>query len=187
MPKVLTKLRIDEISCVDRAAGENTRVVLMKRRDDDEPPSVYHRIFAGDSKSSGHALRKYNRYGGHLRHRPDGNLDRATALHWLLHDSHGAAVLNRVNLSADETADLLVCAAQMHRTEKVSNHKEENHMRENFDVVAFSKRVVDDNVSAISEATATSLISKYCDANKLPGEKSSWRSRVSMAATMPSD
>ena len=33
MPKVLTKLRVDEISAVDRAAGEGTRVVLYKRDD----------------------------------------------------------------------------------------------------------------------------------------------------------
>jgi hypothetical protein len=31
--RVLTKLRIDEVSAVDRAAGEGTRIVLMKRDD----------------------------------------------------------------------------------------------------------------------------------------------------------
>src|SRR4051794_6881682 len=31
MVKVLTKLRIDEVSAVDRAAGKNTKIVLMKR------------------------------------------------------------------------------------------------------------------------------------------------------------
>ena len=43
---------------------------------------------------------------------------RATALHWLLHNAHGAATLNRLNLPADQVADLLVRAAAMHPTEK---------------------------------------------------------------------
>jgi hypothetical protein len=33
MPKILTKLRIDEISSVDRGAGEGCRIVLYKRDD----------------------------------------------------------------------------------------------------------------------------------------------------------
>jgi hypothetical protein len=36
MPKVLTKLRIDEISAVDRGAGEGVKILLMKRDDDFE-------------------------------------------------------------------------------------------------------------------------------------------------------
>jgi hypothetical protein len=31
MPKLLTRLRIDEVSAVDRGAGENVKIVLMKR------------------------------------------------------------------------------------------------------------------------------------------------------------
>jgi hypothetical protein len=62
MPKVLTRLRIDEISAVDRAAGEGCKVVLYKRHDlgrnrprvfgyglDEPPPSepsFYAKLFA---------------------------------------------------------------------------------------------------------------------------------------------
>jgi hypothetical protein len=41
MPKVLTKLKIDEVSAVDRGAGEGTRIVLAKR----DPGAVFRRIF----------------------------------------------------------------------------------------------------------------------------------------------
>src|SRR5438132_1070648 len=34
MPKLLTRLRIDEVSAVDRGAGDGVRVVLMKRHQD---------------------------------------------------------------------------------------------------------------------------------------------------------
>jgi hypothetical protein len=62
-------------------------------------------------------LGKRSTYGGHLRHRHDGDLDKATALHWLLHDSRGAALLDRVDLPAKDVADLLVRAAAMKRNE----------------------------------------------------------------------
>ena len=37
-PKILTQLRIDEISCVDRGAGDGVKIVLMKRDDPKETP-----------------------------------------------------------------------------------------------------------------------------------------------------
>src|ERR1700730_10070565 len=40
MVRILTKLRISEVSAVDRAAGEGTKSVLMKR--DDTPRSKPH-------------------------------------------------------------------------------------------------------------------------------------------------
>jgi hypothetical protein len=80
-----------------------------------KPQSTYAKIFGAPRE---YEFRKASRYGGHLRHRHDGNLDRPVALHWLLHTAPGAAMLNRLNLPPDEAADLLVRAAQMHPTEK---------------------------------------------------------------------
>jgi hypothetical protein len=40
MPRILTKLRIDEVSAVDRGAGDGVKIVLMKR--DDQPRSKPH-------------------------------------------------------------------------------------------------------------------------------------------------
>jgi hypothetical protein len=41
MPKLLTRLKITEVSAVDRAAGDGTKILLMKR-DDDRPRSKPH-------------------------------------------------------------------------------------------------------------------------------------------------
>jgi hypothetical protein len=50
MPKILTRLRIDEVSAVDRGAGEGVKIVLMKRDDtgQGEPhaPSLFSRMMA---------------------------------------------------------------------------------------------------------------------------------------------
>jgi hypothetical protein len=43
MPRVLRKLRIDEISACDRGAGEGTRIMLYKR--DGRPPNRFEQIF----------------------------------------------------------------------------------------------------------------------------------------------
>src|SRR5262249_53500946 len=37
MPKILTRLRIDEVSAVDKGAGEGVKVLLMKRADGAQP------------------------------------------------------------------------------------------------------------------------------------------------------
>jgi hypothetical protein len=42
MPRILTKLRIDEISAVDKGAGHKCKVILMKRDDDTRPRSKPH-------------------------------------------------------------------------------------------------------------------------------------------------
>ena len=67
MPKVLSKLRVDEVSCVTAGAGEGTSIVLMKRDDrkrrkvfgyampEPEPkprPSIYHEIFCGKRREN---------------------------------------------------------------------------------------------------------------------------------------
>jgi hypothetical protein len=40
MPKILTRLRIDEVSSVDRGAGEGVKIMLMKRQGKDKPMST---------------------------------------------------------------------------------------------------------------------------------------------------
>lgn len=80
-----------------------------------KPQSDFARIFKARRE---YVLRKANRYGGHLRYRQDGTLDQQTALHWVLHHRHGAALRDRLNLPPDEVADLLVHAAKMHSTNK---------------------------------------------------------------------
>jgi hypothetical protein len=146
MPKVLTKLRIDEISAVDRAAGEGTRVVLMKR----DVPSFYHRLFAGDVR-----VRKatYRGAQGHwLRNIPD--LSREEAKHFLLHDAHGRALLRDTGVDIDTLADHLV-EASLRPTEK----------REVSNMQSFTKAIAD-----LGEHGYTQLIQKFASNNRLSNE-----------------
>lgn len=46
MARVLTKLRVTEVSSVDKGAGDGVRVVLMKRHDD-APRGRYRKFFEG--------------------------------------------------------------------------------------------------------------------------------------------
>jgi hypothetical protein len=121
-----------------------------------KPQSRFHKIFG--AKREYYAVRKGSKYGGHLRHRHDGDLDRATALHWLLHNAHGASLLDRVDLPAEEVADLLVRAAAMHPTEKRKDTNMSN-------VQSFTKAIAN-----LGEHKYTSIIQKFASNNKLPNE-----------------
>jgi hypothetical protein len=167
MPKVLTKLRVDEISAVDRAAGEGTRIVLYKRDDSDERRGFYHRLFAGVGKSSGRVARHPPR----MRSR-DVHSTRAEALHALLFTPDGRALMRDTpNATIDELASHLLEASGAAPPINKSEDNRRKNMREHFDVVSFAKRVVDDGIAAVSEMQATELIKQYSDANRLPGEK----------------
>jgi hypothetical protein len=91
-------------------------------------------------------LNKYSPYGGHLRHRHDGDLDKATALHWLLHDRCGAAMLARVDLPAGDVANLLVRAAAMKREEVTKMESTTRILK---------------NVQQMGEAEYTRLVTNY--------------------------
>ena len=73
MPKVLTQLKIDEISAVDRAAGEGCEIIFSKR-----DPDFYHKLFAGRN------VRRVVRHPRRLRH-GDQLRDIADAKNALLH------------------------------------------------------------------------------------------------------
>lgn len=155
MPRVLRKLRIDEISAVDRAAGEGTRVVLYKR-DDDERPGFYQQLLA--RKRAVRKAKYRDVIPGSRLHRIE-NLTREEAKHFLLHDRHGRALLRDVGGDIDTLADNLVEASN-HVDVEDNNSDEENSVDKSFDAVSFAKRVVNDGVSAVSEQQATELIQK---------------------------
>lgn len=58
MPKILTRLRIDEVSSVDRGAGEGVKIMLMKRNEDQpmaQPSSlskIFSKLFGGGEDNS---------------------------------------------------------------------------------------------------------------------------------------
>lgn len=78
MVKKLTKLRIDEISSVDRGAGEGCKIVLMKRDDDSQDD---------DDSQSTVADKLDGMVDAMLLAAP--TLDRQKAAHYLIHTAHG--------------------------------------------------------------------------------------------------
>lgn len=46
MPKILTRLRIDEVSSVDRGAGEGVKIMLMKRNEDKPMSTKISKMFS---------------------------------------------------------------------------------------------------------------------------------------------
>jgi hypothetical protein len=98
MPKILTRLRIDEVSAVDRGAGEGVKVILMKR---DDTGRSFNDIMAKAEADDGG-----NDAGGLADHpivqlaqllvASGHKADIASALHYLLNTSHGAGLLHRV-------------------------------------------------------------------------------------------
>lgn len=79
MVKKLTKLRIDEVSSVDRGAGEGCRILLFKR--DDESPND------DDDSQSTVADKLDGMVDAMLLAAP--TLDRQEAAHYLIHTAHG--------------------------------------------------------------------------------------------------
>jgi hypothetical protein len=114
MPRILTKIRIDEISAVDCGAGEGCKVSLYKR------DRAGNRLFGYDPLE----LRRYDvgkvdyrgQRGRHL-YRIEG-LTRAEAKHWLMHDAHGRTLLRESGTDIDTLADHLVEASNKHAVEK---------------------------------------------------------------------
>jgi hypothetical protein len=134
MPQLLTRLKITEVSAVDRAAGEGTKIVLLKR--DDTPRSKPHverharRLRKlRESRSFNEIIKQLDDQeiselsrddsgggggGGTSDHHAStvadllveagSHPDRASALSHLLHSPHGQALLQRMHKAADQTA-----------------------------------------------------------------------------------
>jgi hypothetical protein len=114
MARVLTKLRIDEVSAVDRAAGEGTRIILMKRHDAPTEAAsrraYFLKIFtkADAADDGGNDAGGGGDDAGGLANHPVVSLARlliasghkadiASALDYLLNTPHGAALLHRTS------------------------------------------------------------------------------------------
>jgi hypothetical protein len=119
MPTLLTRLKITEVSAVDRAAGEGTKIVLLKR--DDTPRSKPHverharrlrkfqEIFEGKAggdddaggDDGGNASNHHASEVANLLVEAGSHPDRASALSHLLHKPSGQALLSRMNKKDD--------------------------------------------------------------------------------------
>jgi hypothetical protein len=111
MPRILSKIRIDEVSAVDRSAGEGTKVVLMKR----QAPSLFSRIMAkADAADDGGADDAGDRSDENtladdsivrlatLLVVSGGQPDLSSALYFLLHKPSGQALLAGLHKAADQ-------------------------------------------------------------------------------------
>jgi hypothetical protein len=128
VPKLLTRLKITEVSAVDRGAGDGTRIVLMKRDDDTSrfKPHLeraarrlrkncgrsFNEIMKGmaDRDDGGNDGTEKQRVDHHASTVADllvesgSHPDRSAALDYLMHSPRGAALLHR--MSKKETAPM---------------------------------------------------------------------------------
>jgi hypothetical protein len=121
MPNILTQLRIDEVSAVDRGAGEGVKIVLMKRDDTGRSQERQERSFnaimakaeADDGGNDGGGSSSDQNTG--LADHPIVQLatllvasgsqpDLASALFYLLNKPSGQALLARMYKAADQPA-----------------------------------------------------------------------------------
>jgi hypothetical protein len=155
MPKVLTKLRVDEISSVDRGAGDGCRVVLFKRHDRKAfgyaMPDISKAQYRGGTGSRLHMIQ---------------NLSREEAKHFLLHDRHGRQLQRDFpNVPFDELAGY-VCEASRRPMEKHEVPPMSDHL------IEVCKRVVLGDVDPPSEHELVAQIEKLATARRQPGETS---------------
>jgi hypothetical protein len=179
LPRLLTKIRIDEVSAVDRGAGEGTRIILMKRYEphvEEARRASYEKflkIFTSkaDAADDGDddAGDRSDDAGGLADH-PVVSLatllvasghkpDIASALDYLLNTPHGAALLNRVRTHKGESP--------MESIEKLKAERKQKLLAigKAGGAVAMAKILVSDNDShGLSEEEYTAIVTE--DAQK---------------------
>jgi hypothetical protein len=116
MPKVLTKLRVDEISAVDRGAGEGCKVVLYKRDDGGERGGFYHRLFRGVGKRTRVARHRSGANASNKR-KDDNMTDDLVKLAKRIADT------GSTHLSEYEAFELVQKFANLHRKEGESSER----------------------------------------------------------------
>jgi hypothetical protein len=129
MVNVLSKLRIDEISVCDRGAGEGCKVVLYKR--DRRPRAFGYGLSAPEAPSFYQALfaePAHERVEHHSKRGETVDELRARTVRWL--EQKGQALLDRLDMSVEEAADLVMQCALYGTSEKC--HHEASDMDTNI-------------------------------------------------------
>jgi hypothetical protein len=153
MPRLLTKLRVDEVSVVDHAAGEGTKIVLMKR-DNSRQRHTPSPVATGPDFGEIFGVRKDDSGAHHVSHLADliavgsdGAVSRAQALHFLLHTKEGAATVHRL---------------RTHKKEEIVTRTEElRAIAKDYGVVRLAKVICDDGAHGITEHELTALITEH--------------------------
>jgi hypothetical protein len=184
MPRILSKIRIDEVSAVTHGAGEDCRILLMKR--DDTPRSKPHverhaRRLRKLQESERDRPRSFNEIIKAMADRDDASGDlirppaathhastvadllveagsfphRAAALQHLLHKPSGQALLTRMSKAADQTAK----ETSMDKIETVRD------VVKRHGIVAVAKSIVSENRSyGITEHEFVALATEHAKA-----------------------
>jgi hypothetical protein len=132
MVRILTKLKINEVSSVDRGAGEGVKIVLMKRDDTPQRPLLFNDIMlakvAADDEQRTNTIPDDDKVSAKLRSMVDAmivavpTLDRQTATHYLLHTPKGrrlAEHFNSISKRKDETPMPTVDIMKLHNPDSV--------------------------------------------------------------------
>jgi hypothetical protein len=171
MPKLLTKLKINEISVCDRGAGEGCKVTLLKRHDPDErrTGNGYH------PQELAKAVTQSLKVPDHIKSVAD-------AKHWLLFDRSGEMLR-----SQHKDADLDALAGHIHEAingERQTNKRDEDAMTDPNSaagLLAVAKRrgatmedlcrhVIKHGACDQTEASFTELMMMHTSAHKRDGE-----------------
>jgi hypothetical protein len=168
MPRVLTKLRITEVSAVDRGAGEGTRIILMKRHDAPTEAAsrraYFRKIFSKAEADDGGG----NAGGGDITNHPVVQMarllvasgkfgDHGQALDYLLNTPNGAALLHRTSTHKGET---------MRTTETVES------ILKDCGPVSFCKAIVDRGRAPCDEAELVAVLSRHAaEQFNMPGDR----------------
>lgn len=182
-PKILTRLRIDEISSVDRGAGEGARVVLMKRHD--RPPrNRFEKMFrqidfsklktnplpvdevVDDGTDQGDVEADDSKVNPKLEQMVNAmivalpSLRRDQAMHWLLNTASGRALAEHLNSITKRKEP------PMNRTDGL------RQIAKDFGVAKLAKMLVmESNAHGISEVEFTKLIDDEAQKTRQPGER----------------
>jgi hypothetical protein len=165
MPKLLTRLKITEVSAVDRGAGDGTKILLMKRDDDRRSkPHVerharrlrkFQEVFDSPER---YRRRSFNEIVGKADDRDDSGgvsdhpiaqlagllvasgkfSDNAAALHHLLNSPHGNALLARLHKAEAHTGK---DHSTMDKTETLRD------IAKAGGIIAVAKAIIDENRS----------------------------------------
>jgi hypothetical protein len=162
MPKVLSRLRVDEVSCVTKGAGEGTRVVLMKRDDSSDRAGFYHRLFA--KGGSGRVVRPPRRLRG-----SEPLSDLADAKHALLHSPDGRSLMRDApSASIDElSAHLLEASGSVTNKKDTNMNKMELIVKSETGMHAFCKGLVDRGIPYPHPEFDSKVLEPYAK-NKFP-------------------
>jgi hypothetical protein len=184
MPKLLTNLRIDEISSVDRGAGEGVKIMLMKRDDETSRRPNFRELFKDLNNS---ALLKFTpapdfddeddeiidddqsplpeklEQFAQILIAANPELTREQAVYFLIHNAHGRALAEHL-ASVTKTKE-----PKMSRIEELT--KLTKYIGEDpGNMHAISKHIIEKGETSLTEHDFTALLTEHCKRVKQPHE-----------------